>query len=515
MVGPYRIGLTSSSVYSERGHLEDVANLALARATVPSQHQRGIDHDRSKEEEEEAVESEEKVFTVSKWIRSLFKGLVDSEFEKKIQVTQHDRHATQRPENDNCHVADAGPPLRYNFRDGVKIPYVKRQSEVFLYPRAEIYISREHRARYPQLVNILKLAVEQNAKLAKDRNWIVGTAYSLAMCGKDMNSAVPSVVVFCPEGDMDKVKQLQRTLAQDHVAAQYDGPTAPKFQVYVWASSYTLCGGTDDQVNIQIDYERSICGAVVTSHMSGERLCTVAAVLKIGSSLYVEGQILGLGHSKALEPTGTAERPVVCSVVRVPEDSNWTDEEANLDFALIPLPDERPWMNNSYKLTYENRRTAHVSIDCTPANRPSRSRYVRILTSNTEPRFGMIQPAPSFVSNSSKGDHLCEVWVVSVISGGVPSMGDSGSLVVDVETCQPYGHVIAVNPLEVYVVPLQNTLRQIEKMFNYDRVEPFSPESKPFTRKRRSMQVRDASSGWLGKLFIAVCEGLVRRMLGF
>lgn len=318
-------------------------------------------------------------------------------------------------------------------------------------------------------MNILKLAVEQNAKLAKDRNWIVGTAYSLAMCGKDMNSAVPSVVVFCPEGDMDKVKQLQRTLAQDHVAAQYDGPTAPKFQVYVWASSYTLCGGTDDQVNIQIDYERSICGAVVTSHMSGERLCTVAAVLKIGSSLYgltsahafaqhscppttiantedgcaaagwqdqgssidsnellcgveydfpVEGQILGLGHSKALEPTGTAERPVVCSVVRVPEDSNWTDEEANLDFALIPLPDERPWMNNSYKLTYENRRTAHVSIDCTPANRPSRSRYVRILTSNTEPRFGMIQPAPSFVSNSSKGDHLCEVWVVSVISGG-------------------------------------------------------------------------------------------------
>lgn len=312
-------------------------------------------------------------------------------------------------------------------------------------------------------MNILKLAVEQNAKLAKDRNWIVGTAYSLAMCGKDMSSAAPSVVVFCPEGDMDKVKQLQRTLAQDHIAAQYDGPTAPKFQVYVWASSYTLCGGTDDQVNLQVDHERSICGAVVTSHMSGERLCTVAAVLKIGSSLYgltsahafvqhscppttianiedtagwqdqienngvlcgveydfpVEGQILGLGHSQAMEPTGTAERPVVCSVVRVPEDSNWTDEEANLDFALIPLPDERPWMNNSYKLTYENRRTAHVSIDCTPASRPSRSRYVRILTSNTEPRFGMIQPAPSFVSNSSKGDHLCEVWVVSIISGG-------------------------------------------------------------------------------------------------
>lgn len=97
----------------------------------------------------------------------------------------------------------------------------------------------------------------------------------------------------------------------------------------------------------------------------------------------------------------------------------------------------------------------------------------------------------------------------------VPSMGDSGSLVVDVETCQPYGHVIAVNPLEVYVVPLQNTLRQIEKMFNYDRVEPFSPEPKPFTRKRRSMQVRDTSSGWLGKFLVAVCEGLVRRMLGF
>lgn len=105
MVGLYRIGLTSSSVYSERGHLEDTANLALARALVPSQHQRGIDHDRSKEEEEEAFEHEKKVFTVGKWIRSLFKGLVDSEIERKIQVPKHHVHATKGLQNENVYVA--------------------------------------------------------------------------------------------------------------------------------------------------------------------------------------------------------------------------------------------------------------------------------------------------------------------------------------------------------------------------------------------------------------------------
>lgn len=50
-------------------------------------------------------------------------------------------------------------------------------------------------------------------------------------------------------------------------------------------------------------------------------------------------------------------------------------------------------------------------------------------------------------------------------------MGASGSLVVDIQTSQPYGHVIALNPLgEVYMVPLQSTLRQIKKLFSSDDV---------------------------------------------
>ncbi|KAM0543250.1 hypothetical protein ACHAPJ_012395 [Fusarium lateritium] len=166
------------------------------------------------------------------------------------------------------------------------IPYVKRPSAVYLYPHAEMHIGQEHRDRYPQLVEFLKLTVEQYSKLGKDRDWLIGTAYTLAMCGADINSAAPSIVVFCPDDDMNKVKYLQRTLNQKHIVAQYRCATTPLFQIYVWARSYTLCGKTCDEFDVHIGQETSLCGAAVASPSSGERLCTVAAVLRIKNSQY-------------------------------------------------------------------------------------------------------------------------------------------------------------------------------------------------------------------------------------
>lgn len=44
--------------------------------------------------------------------------------------------------------------------------------------------------------------------------------------------------------------------------------------------------------------------------------------------------------------------------------------------------------------------------------------------------------------------------------------GDSGSLVVDALTGQVYGHVVASDPLgDVYIIPMKDTICQVERMF--------------------------------------------------
>jgi hypothetical protein len=55
--------------------------------------------------------------------------------------------------------------------------------------------------------------------------------------------------------------------------------------------------------------------------------------------------------------------------------------------------------------------------------------------------------------------------------------GDCGSLVVNKETLEIYGHVVATNPLgEAYVVPLQNTLDQIRVAFAAEELTLPAPE---------------------------------------
>lgn len=101
----------------------------------------------------------------------------------------------------------------------------------------------------------------------------------------DVETAVLSVLVLCSEHDMTNVKQLQRTLPLDHIAAQYAGlPTTPEFQVYIWASLLTLCDRTDNDIDGHINCDgTSLCGAWIPRHDSTTRLCTAATVIKADS----------------------------------------------------------------------------------------------------------------------------------------------------------------------------------------------------------------------------------------
>ncbi|KAF4962054.1 hypothetical protein FSARC_9844 [Fusarium sarcochroum] len=252
-----------------------------------------------------------------------------------------------------------------------------------------MHIGPEHRDRYPRLVEKLKLTVERHSKLAKDRNGLTGTAYTLAMCGADIDSAVPSVVVFCPDDNMNKVKHLQRTLSQKHIVAQ-----------------------TSDEVDIHIGQETSLCGAAVTSPSFGERLCTISAVLRIKDSKY------GLTSTHAFNRK--SEIPATDSdFVHEPD----LDEDFRSDFESDEgsTPCEVEYDFPDQKETSLPPLTIDQIQEQSPSGRPiqsnllTRPRHVRIITSTFEPKVGKIQTMPSFIHNSLASNCLCEVWAVSIV----------------------------------------------------------------------------------------------------
>ncbi|KAK6602332.1 hypothetical protein H4I95_07434 [Botrytis cinerea] len=80
-------------------------------------------------------------------------------------------------------------------------------------------------------------------------------------------------------------------------------------------------------------------------------------------------------------------------------------------------------------------------------------------------RKGVLLSSSSYIGGKPSED-LCQAWNVILSDSSGVIDGDCGSLVVDQETLEVYGHVVASNPLgEAYVVPLRNTFHQISTAF--------------------------------------------------
>ncbi|TGO15811.1 hypothetical protein BTUL_0035g00140 [Botrytis tulipae] len=78
---------------------------------------------------------------------------------------------------------------------------------------------------------------------------------------------------------------------------------------------------------------------------------------------------------------------------------------------------------------------------------------------------GVMLAGISYIGGKPSED-LCQAWNLILSDSSRVIDGDCGSLIVDQETLEVYGHVVASNPLgEAYVVPLQNTFRQISSAF--------------------------------------------------
>ncbi|KAI0103586.1 hypothetical protein F4814DRAFT_102629 [Daldinia grandis] len=409
------------------------------------------------------------------------------------------------------------------FRNPVMIPYIKSPGPIYVYPHAEEYIDTVHLDRFEAVVNIFRHSTEQNRKLSTARDWMEKISYSLAMCGIDMASAKASIVVSCPSGNNKMVRQVMMTLSQEHILNQYaHGHTEVSYQLYIWREAFKYVGGTNDLVDIHFNEGYSLCGSPVTHISEGVRLSTVACIIRIDSDFFAltsahpfeseeepQGDpeapedtesdpiiVGGVGYDFTETPSPQSgpttiidakrsshtfeyeqrlfRRPVIRSS---PSTLERVPDQPNLDWSLLKLQDVKNMELNSVQIAgpQEVKDTYYIATE--PGTRPSKQRHVRIITSHyTEPR-GTISPIPTYICNQRGNHGLCEVWVVSLTHGQGLEIGDSGSLVVDEETYEAYGHAIAVDPMgRIFVIPLVNTLSQIQGLFGTTDVDLFSKD---------------------------------------
>ncbi|KAF5595320.1 PH domain-containing protein [Fusarium pseudocircinatum] len=140
----------------------------------------------------------------------------------------------------------------------------------------------------------------------------------------------------------------------------------------------------------------------------------------------------------------------LCTCCKVPDN----------DWALVALDATKPQLPNAFFDT--NRTSDPVFFSSTPENLPEEEIPVLIVTSIRRVLRGLLQPVPSFLGGITRMVQA-EYWTVILSEGAVLRPGDSGAIVIGVDSSVlVFGHVVASNPLgEVYVSPLGATMSQI------------------------------------------------------
>ncbi|KAI1379962.1 hypothetical protein F4677DRAFT_300254 [Hypoxylon crocopeplum] len=151
----------------------------------------------------------------------------------------------------------------------------------------------------------------------------------------------------------------------------------------------------------------------------------------------------------------------------------------DLDWALIRLSRPDQWRPN---LFFKPGASSKAAFICgTAAMLPERDTNVLIILPSRTIKHGIIQPSTAFLGGIN-GDMPSRVWCVTLTDKQGLSPGDSGSIVVDAERFDIYGHVVGSNPLgEIYVSPLMGALKQIKGFFPESEVSlphPAQPMAK-------------------------------------
>lgn len=147
--------------------------------------------------------------------------------------------------------------------------------------------------RFDAVKEFLHKGVERKKKRRNSvifRN-ITNIGYELHMCGTSRTDAKASIVVFCPEPIVSKLKRIFK---KSRFREQYCCEHAC-FNIHYWGEDIELLWGQSSRISLatdagsDLDYKPSgltMCGSVVTAGDRGERHSTVGLILRVQSDYY-------------------------------------------------------------------------------------------------------------------------------------------------------------------------------------------------------------------------------------
>lgn len=145
----------------------------------------------------------------------------------------------------------------------------------------------------------------------------------------------------------------------------------------------------------------------------------------------------------------------------------------DLDWALIEFEDPslyRPNLLVSPETTYEFGVSARLIEGPRRLTRATRSRDVLLLSGIAGLKRGKLATSFGYLMIGPV-KQFNEVYNVSMSDGSVIDAGDCGSWVIDSVTHEVYGHVVASDAFgDAYVIPLDNTFRDIKQQLAADQV---------------------------------------------
>ncbi|RFU80812.1 hypothetical protein TARUN_1377 [Trichoderma arundinaceum] len=427
----------------------------------------------------------------------------------------------------------AAERLAQDFRNPQKIPFSKQMA--YVYPHADNYISVQHKLRFPVIEDIIRQNLLENNKPSrkppKTEYKLKMCGASIHAAQPSILVCHPSNDY---KTGMSIMKILSRKQVKEQYDSRHT--KAPRFKIYLFlGSSFTSLGRPMESLSIRIK-DSYIPGALLVSGDGYDGISTIACGINFpnfderifaltsahafeeykesddsdtededtvdtilvpdedeeeGRETYtfagIEYDISELmkyeninkqsptsqvsvqhtnvrGHMQGhLDGSIQSSHVAVINPNRVwsrPQGSEWINSP-NLDWALVEIEESDQW---------EPRNVDQVMHDIPEPSNSSRA--VRILTSRGS-LHGTICSIPTLIANSNDASSLCKVWTVTVEDSDTIFVGDSGALVIDTLTEQPYGYVIAINQFkELYIMPLLSVLNQISEMIAIPDVSP-------------------------------------------
>ena len=182
---------------------------------------------------------------------------------------------SRRSTTESANALPGTNDLHYIFRDPLEIPGTKKK--IYVYRYADDRISKAHRDRFPNVVDLFRqklLTVE-----ALSKSGPASTLYKLKLCGSDKENAIPSILICHPWINRDVGRRIWKSVRDKSLRVQYE-LTPPFFGVYIFFSqSFWLLGNSSKSFSLHMNNGvagyNGLVGARLISDNTSQQISTI------------------------------------------------------------------------------------------------------------------------------------------------------------------------------------------------------------------------------------------------